>query len=283
MHVEWKYKNMNYPPEYDFSISGRVRKKFADVPIKKAVVNIGLFDKGKPLIEVVPTDSAGRFCLKGVDLTGDAKLIASITSDKDKLKGWLLLDSSRYTPATVKDIIAQTMFFHTNDQLVNDDQLTSENQLINKNIHTFVQYAEIKKSIQKKYRLSDTINPGEVTITAKRSDAPESALSRSRRYLMGTPDASLIVTSQLEKYGTTGQLFKIGIFYSPKHHTTLLSDYKPDLRTTLFWEPNIKLENNKDLFLNYYNIDNPSKVKVIVEGITTTGIPVTAKTEYEVR
>jgi hypothetical protein len=73
------------------------------------------------------------------------------------------------------------------------------------------------------------------------------------------------------------------IFYSPKHHTTLESDYKPDLRTTLFWEPNIKVENNEDVILNYYNSDNPSKVKVIVEGITTGGIPVTGTTEYEVK
>ena len=73
------------------------------------------------------------------------------------------------------------------------------------------------------------------------------------------------------------------IFYSPKHHTKLESDYKPDLRTTLFWEPNIKVENNKEVLLNYYNADNPSKVKVIVEGITTAGIPVTGKTEYEVK
>jgi hypothetical protein len=73
------------------------------------------------------------------------------------------------------------------------------------------------------------------------------------------------------------------IFYSPKHHVPLQSDYKPDLRTTLFWEPNIKMENNKDLFLNYYNTDNPSKVKIIVEGITTAGIPVTGKTEYQVK
>jgi hypothetical protein len=72
------------------------------------------------------------------------------------------------------------------------------------------------------------------------------------------------------------------IFYSPKHHRSLKTDEKPDLRTTLFWEPDIKVENNKDALLNYYNSDNPSKVKVIVEGITTGGIPVTGSTEYEV-
>lgn len=35
--------------------------------------------------------------------------------------------------------------------------------------------------------------------------------------------------------------------------------------------------------LNYYNADNPAIVKLIVEGITSTGIPVTGKAEYEVK
>jgi hypothetical protein len=73
------------------------------------------------------------------------------------------------------------------------------------------------------------------------------------------------------------------IFYSPTHHSKLESDYKPDLRTTLFWEPDIKVENNKNIFLNYYNADNPSKVEVVVEGITSSLIPVTGWTEYEVK
>jgi hypothetical protein len=73
------------------------------------------------------------------------------------------------------------------------------------------------------------------------------------------------------------------IFYSPKHHTTLQSDYKPDLRITLPWEPNIKVENNNEVVVNYFNADNSSKIKVNVEGITSSGIRVTAKTEYEVK
>jgi hypothetical protein len=73
------------------------------------------------------------------------------------------------------------------------------------------------------------------------------------------------------------------IFYSPKHHSKLETDYKPDLRTTIFWEPNVKVENNNDFFLNFFNADNPSKVKIVVEGITITGVPVTGKVEYEVK
>ena len=73
------------------------------------------------------------------------------------------------------------------------------------------------------------------------------------------------------------------VFYSPKHHGSLKTDKKPDLRTTLFWEPNIEIENNKNVTLNYYNTDNSSTVKITVEGITSDGIPVTASTEYEVK
>ncbi len=391
---QWKYKDMNFQPEYGFTISGRVRKKFADVPLNNSKVNLAIFKSGKPLICSIPIDSSGKFCLKGVDMTGSAKLIASVTGDKDNLKGWLLLDSSRYTPAEVRMDINHTKFIRNNDHSLNDNQMISEDQLNKKNLHTFIQYAEIKNSIRKKYKLSDTIAVGEVNIIAVRHDEPESARARSRRYLMGSPDRELVITPDLQSlynnvfhlidfrylnpfkgpqrlghrmkhplymidgspvpesevralpiswveridvidenvasleavrtivaYEGTDSLGKGGygysdgaisiilkddkdivnnsvfhsvnvkfsgfdeprIFYSPRHHTKLESDYKPDLRTTLFWEPNIKVENNKDFFLNYFNADNPSKVKVIVEGITTAGIPVTGKIEYEVR
>ena len=389
---EWKYKTMIYPPENGFTISGRVRKKFADKPLINSMVNIAIFKSGKPLVGFVPVDSLGRFSLKGVDLTGNAKVVASVTGEKDNLKGWLLLDSLKYSPAIVKADIAQTRFVGNNDRNIDENQAMSDNQLINKSLHTFIQYAEIRTTTQKKYKLSDTITPGEVHIIAIRQDAPESARAKSRRYLRGTPDRELVITPDLQFYSTAFRLIELKylnpstvrlghrmknplymidgnpvpasdvralpiswveridvvddenvaslaairtmveyeggdslgrggygycdgaisiilkddkdivnnlvfhsvnvkfsgfdeprIFYSPRHHTKLESDYKPDLRTTLFWEPNIKVENNKDIFLNYYNADNPSKVKVIVEGITTAGIPVTGKTEYEVK
>jgi hypothetical protein len=73
------------------------------------------------------------------------------------------------------------------------------------------------------------------------------------------------------------------LFYSPKHKSTLESDYKPDLRTTLFWVPNINLDASNDLLLNYYNTDNSSDIKITVEGITSSGIPVTGSAGYIVQ
>jgi uncharacterized protein (DUF433 family) len=391
---EWKYKTMTYPPENGFTISGRVRKKFGNASLKNSMVNIAIFKTRKPFIGIVPVDSSGRFMIKGVDLTGSARLIASITGEKDDLKGWLLMDSVKYSPAIVKTGISLRTPVKNLDQNTNDDQSLTEYQITKKSLNTFIQYAEIRNSIQKKYKLSDTLTPGEVNIVATRQDTYESPRAQARRYLRGTPDIELVITKDLQIYNNAYHLIEFKflnpgkgkiihklsapiymidgnrvpksqvealpvswieridvvndeasnaalrtpiqseemkwddngvphpvfgfsdgaisiilkddkdivnnpvfhsvnvrfsgfseprIFYSPKHHTKLESDYKPDLRTTLVWEPNIKVENNKEVLLNYYNADNPSKVRVIVEGITTAGIPVTGKTEYEVK
>jgi len=73
------------------------------------------------------------------------------------------------------------------------------------------------------------------------------------------------------------------IFYSPKHLSDSLSAYKPDFRKTLFWKPNIELEGNSKKEISYYNGDNTSVVRIIVEGITESGNPITGTAEYEVK
>lgn len=73
------------------------------------------------------------------------------------------------------------------------------------------------------------------------------------------------------------------IFYSPQHLSDSDSAFNPDLRTTLLWKPDINLEGNKIILLNYFNGDNSSSFRIIAEGITTSGLPVTGAAEYEVR
>ena len=73
------------------------------------------------------------------------------------------------------------------------------------------------------------------------------------------------------------------VFYSPQHSSDSNSAYDPDLRSTLLWEPDINLEGNKEVILKYYNGDNSSIVKIIAEGITSNGVPITGKAEYEVK
>jgi hypothetical protein len=73
------------------------------------------------------------------------------------------------------------------------------------------------------------------------------------------------------------------IFYSPKHDSDSKSVYLPDIRTTIFWEPNITIEKNLKSTLQYFNADNPNKISIVVEGITEEGIPLTGKIKYDVR
>jgi hypothetical protein len=338
------------------------------VPLENSKVNIALSKKENTLIRTVPTDTSGRFSLPGIDLTGDAMLIASAIGMKEQMKGWLLLDSLHYSPAKVEDRIPQTKLLLDHNQLVNDKLGINDNQLTKENLNVLVKEAKIKKTIRKKYKLSDTVMIDEVKIIEKR---PQSARDRSKHYLHGEPDKELIISPLLQAisndnlrqliYGggylhgmdlhsppliminggivsldaldwfpvnliervdiTSGAdaavwgerarggvisiitrsdggpatpvyhsvNMKISgynearIFYSPKHSSTLESDYKLDLRTTLFWEPNIQVKNKEEFSLNYFNADNSSIIKIAVEGITTTGIPVTAKVEYEVK
>jgi hypothetical protein len=376
---KWKYEKIEYPTENGFTISGRIRKLFADEPLNDSKANIGVFSNGNPVVSSILTDSSGRFSVTGFDFSGTAKLIVSASGNNERVKGMVLLDTLGYSPEIV-NYSANKRGEHENKKQLQPSGQGSETEAPYKeNLTAFLQYAEFKNSISRKYKLSDTINPGEVTITARHQDKPESARMRSRHYLFGPPDKEILITPEYEKYSNVRQLFmtrlhfsprlnriiflldgvrvsgeifmsvpvnfieKIDIldtqasiavfgantelpafqdkpangvfsittrskidfssdihkyhtvntvihgyseprlFYSPKHHETLQSDFKPDLRTTLYWEPNIILETGKDLFVNYFNADNPSKVTVIVEGITSSGIPVAAKTEYEVK
>lgn len=386
---KWKYKNENYPPEDGFKVSGRLRKILNDTPIKNADVTIGIFQEGKPFIGVVKSDSSGKFYLNNIDVTGIRKLVASISSEKEAPRGWLILDSSKYLPPIVRNTNIKTGL----SKLKIDTP--AEDTTVKSGLKTFIQYSEIKYSTQKKYKLSDTVSPGEVSIVARRTDAPDSPRARSVQYLMGQPDKEFVITPQIQKvYYNTSQFLvssmvllpagshkpsgssslhwmqnpvymidgsrvtkrdietlpvriveridilnqaasyqvfgytyavndsgKISMvkpdgvisvilksdwlndnstiyysakmklsgydeprmFYSPKHKTTLMADFKPDLRTTLFWEPYITIQNNSKAVLKFFNADNSSVIKVIAEGITSTGIPVSGSVEYEIK
>jgi hypothetical protein len=368
---EWKYDKEYFPAKNGFKISGRLRKYYLNKPIDGSRVSIGIFGSTGTFVSTVPLDSAGRFNLSGIDLTGDAKLVVSGIDKKDRMKGTLFIDSATYNPAKVRD------------------SLTIVSTSVNLNQSKLRSYYIINETIRKKYKLSDTINIGEVHIISETRKDPQTIKIESSRLKYVTPDAELIITDNMEGYtnlpelmkgkfagvevvyrggnyyvsirglstingdpnplllidgnpvsfdelrwipislieridvlknvasttiyglrggcgvinlitkagGETGKYklpdysakLKISgynasrIFYSPTHLKDSNSDYNPDLRSTLYWNPDINLESNKEVTLNYYNGDNSSLIRIIAEGITTTGIPVTGKAEYEVR
>ncbi len=72
------------------------------------------------------------------------------------------------------------------------------------------------------------------------------------------------------------------IFYSP-YYSPEMPPGNPDLRKTLFWKSDIVLQTNNDLKIKYCNADNSGTIRITVEGVTSSGIPVTASTNYQVK
>ena len=367
----WKYDTLHYPPENGFTISGRLTKLYKNKPIEGSRVSIGIFGTNKNILTTIPVDSNGKFKLSGIDLIGEARIIASGIDQKDRMKGSLILDSVAYIPAKVFD------------------SLSMISTSVNFNQSKLKSYFTVNETMRKKYKLSDTIGIGEVTIVSERHKDPQTIKVESSRRMYEKPDAELIVTESMGGYQNVPELIrgkipgvevtlrngkysisvrgissitadkpplilidgnqaffddliimpvsnieridvlkqvsstvifgfeaangviniitKAGgepaiykpvdysaklqisgysasrIFYSPAHLTNSTSDYSPDLRSTLYWKPDITLDGSNKVILNYTNGDNASLIKIIAEGITTTGIPVTGKAEYEIR
>ena len=60
-------------------------------------------------------------------------------------------------------------------------------------------------------------------------------------------------------------------FYHPKYNVVKQEHTKPDYRTTLYWNPNINLENGSSETLEFFTSDIPSTYRIEIEGITESG------------
>jgi hypothetical protein len=61
-------------------------------------------------------------------------------------------------------------------------------------------------------------------------------------------------------------------FYSPKYTTAqALGNVRPDLRSTIYWQPEVITDAKGQASFSYYNADGTGNYKVIVEGIDESG------------
>jgi len=61
-------------------------------------------------------------------------------------------------------------------------------------------------------------------------------------------------------------------FYSPKYKTRQeINDSNPDLRTTIFWKPDIKTDESGNASFNFYSADGTTTYSVVIEGVTNNG------------
>ncbi|MFA6401012.1 MAG: hypothetical protein WCX31_05220 [Salinivirgaceae bacterium] len=72
-------------------------------------------------------------------------------------------------------------------------------------------------------------------------------------------------------------------FYSPTYLTQEEKENPvPDLRKTIYWNPNVVLDSNGYAEISFYNPDHYTKVNCVIEGITESGIPVYSETDYTI-
>jgi hypothetical protein len=72
-------------------------------------------------------------------------------------------------------------------------------------------------------------------------------------------------------------------FYSPKYDVKKPEYEKPDLRTTIHWEPNVVTDEDGNATISFYNADSKTIIKVDAEGIAEPGIPLTGKAGFYVK
>lgn len=65
--------------------------------------------------------------------------------------------------------------------------------------------------------------------------------------------------------------YKAREFYSPKYDNSALVGRQRDLRSTIFWKPEIKTDKDGNASFEYYNADGTGMYKIVVEGIDNNG------------
>jgi len=64
-------------------------------------------------------------------------------------------------------------------------------------------------------------------------------------------------------------------FYAPKYETPQQkSSYLPDLRTTIYWKPDLLTDEDGKAHIEFYSADTPTIYDIVFEGLTMDGMPV---------
>lgn len=71
-------------------------------------------------------------------------------------------------------------------------------------------------------------------------------------------------------------------FYAPNYDRKLPEHIRPDIRTTLHWNPAIRTDKAGKAELEFYTDDKHSTYRVDVQGVTADGTPLSAKTVFTI-
>lgn len=185
----WKYDTLkSYENENGFSLKGKVMKTPQGKPFSLAKINFAIFDEKKAIFLTKEADTSGFFHADNLDITGRARILVSCADQKNKLTGYVFVDSIFYEPPGA--------FY-------------SQYQTYKLQPSRFVRMAEDFRDFnlfKKKFRLSDTLNIGEVFVTSQRIDNPIEMGLKSSRAIYGKPDNEFILSSRHRNYPHMSQV-----------------------------------------------------------------------------
>lgn len=128
-----------------------------------------------------------------------------------------------------------------------------------------IETVEILKSIATTAIYGMRGGSGVIVINTKRGDGARSVNTYTPGLINFTPKGLSVVRE----------------FYSPKYDVK--PDSRPDLRTTVFWEPQMVSDANGKAKISYFNTDVPGVYRIIVEGIDVNGSLARKVLTYEVK
>lgn len=102
------------------------------------------------------------------------------------------------------------------------------------------------------------------------SDAPGGALVITTKRGSGNNYVTSETPAGLITYPFKG-FYKARTFYSPKYTSTKNDAMQLDLRTTIYWNPNIITDKDGKYSIEFNNNDTKGTYRVVVEGIDDNG------------
>lgn len=182
---KWKYDTLAaFKHESGFDISGIVKKTINNNLIEDAKINLGLFSANSNEFLNTSTDKEGRFSFNGLNIFGKARAFISSTDENDNSIGKISVNPIKFEPPDIGNVIIDPNIY----------KLTSRNYSL------YVQEASIKLNNLNKYKLSDTLNLGEVFITARKQETLQETRVKESRKIYSTPDKELIMPVSAENF-----------------------------------------------------------------------------------
>ena len=181
----WKYDSLSaFNHETGFTLSGKVKRMINNNPIEDAKINLGLFSADSKEFLETKSDRNGSFKFEDLFINGITEAIMSSTDKSENAQGRIFVDPVKYEPPDIEKIKPDTI----------------ELSLITKDYSSLQQEAIIKLNNLKKYKLSDTLNLGEVFITAKKAETAQEIKVKESRRVYSVPDKEIKVSRAVENY-----------------------------------------------------------------------------------